>query len=553
MGSRAKWFLGALTCLIAVLTATTFAQAVDQTPKNGCTSPQPYSGSLTTPSFNTNPDGPTSVSLQGWFEIESVAPGSFDVIPVEYSLDPGPGQLPRDWIEFGSLTDPAQVQPNTSSAADVPYSNGGTSVAPQFQIYNFTLPDTTIGAANVQIRFRFDTVDATYQGFRGVGIDDVTSAGATPAIAETFENGIPGTWQVDGPSGPGGPFWQVPPNPGGVSVKNPEINPNLVTLPDSGALPTRPGGGLYAWFGNTDSGTFCGPDFAAFDQAPDTIITDGPPDSTASEVATFSFTATEPAAFFQCTLDGNITGCSSPQQYTGLENGTHTFTVQAADLTGNVDATPATRTWTIRPATLDDLPAPQVGVSVNVQEVAGTVLVGIPNAAAARSGGARGSQKGINFVPLSEAEQIPVGSFLDTRKGTVALQSAQNSAGKRQSGKFLEGLFQVRQSRKRRARGLTDLILKGSSFARCGRRGKGASAALSRRRIRRLRANAQGRFRTSGSNSSATVRGTIWDITDRCDGTLTHVKRGKVVVRDFRRKKNITLTSGKSYLAKARG
>jgi hypothetical protein len=49
------------------------------------------------------------------------------------------------------------------------------------------------------------------------------------------------------------------------------------------------------------------------------------------------------------------------------------------------------------------------------------------------------------------------------------------------------------------------------------------------------------------------VRGTVWDITDRCDGTLTKVRRGKVVVRDFRRKKNIVLTKGKSYLAKAPG
>ena len=214
--------------------------------------------------------------------------------------------------------------------------------------------------------------------------------------------------------------------------------------------------------------------------------------------------------------------------------------------------TPATRSWTIREATLKDLPNPQQGVSVNVQQVAGTVLVGIPTGAAARAGG-QASQKGINFVPLSEAQQIPVGSFLDTRKGTVGLQSAANRAGARQTGKFLEGLFQVRQSKKRSARGLTDLILKGSSFSRCGRagRGRGATASLSRRRIRRLRANAQGRFRTSGRNSSATVRGTIWDVTDRCDGTLTHVKRGKVIVRDFRRKKNITVTTGKSYLAKA--
>jgi WD40-like Beta Propeller Repeat len=202
--------------------------------------------------------------------------------------------------------------------------------------------------------------------------------------------------------------------------------------------------------------------------------------------------------------------------------------------------------------TLADLPDPKQGVSVNVDQVSGTVKVGIP-AAAARASGARASQKGIKFVPLTEAEQVPVGSFLDTRKGTVALQSARDRAGTRQTGRFLSGLFQVRQSKKRSAKGLTDLVLKGSSFRSCrAGSGKTAGAALSRRRIRRLRANARGRFRTSGQNSSATVRGTIWDITDRCDGTLTKVRRGRVVVRDFRRKKSITLTSGKSYLAKAR-
>ena len=207
-----------------------------------------------------------------------------------------------------------------------------------------------------------------------------------------------------------------------------------------------------------------------------------------------------------------------------------------------------------RPATLADLPNPELGVDVNVQEVAGTVLVGIPGNAARAAGTGRASQKGLTFVPLSEARQIPVGSFLDTRKGTVRLESATNSAGKRQRGTFFNSLFQVRQSRKRSARGLTDLVLKGSSFRRCNvGRGKGAIAALSRRQIRQLRANARGRFRTSGRNSSATVRGTAWGVIDRCDGTLTKVRRGKVVVRDFRRKRNIVLTKGKSYLAKAPG
>ncbi len=46
------------------------------------------------------------------------------------------------------------------------------------------------------------------------------------------------------------------------------------------------------------------------------------------------------------------------------------------------------------------------------------------------------------------------------------------------------------------------------------------------------------------------VRGTKWTTTDRCDGTLTTVTRGKVAVRDFRRKKTIIVKAGKSYLAK---
>lgn len=210
--------------------------------------------------------------------------------------------------------------------------------------------------------------------------------------------------------------------------------------------------------------------------------------------------------------------------------------------------------------TLADLDDPTLGVDVNVEPVSGTVLVGTRRAAArgaAAHGAAVGgaSQKGITFVPLTEARQVPVGSFLDTRKGTVRLESARDRAGTRQRGTFLNSLFQVRQSRRPRARGLTNIVLKGGSFKRCGSGGanRGARAALSRRTVRRLRANARGRFRTTGRRSSATVRGTVWDVRDRCDGTLTSVRRGRVVVRDFRRKRNITLRAGKSYLAKAPG
>jgi hypothetical protein len=562
MDSRAKGMLCVLTCAAAVLTGATVAQAVDQFAKNGCTSPQVYSGSITTPLFTGDIEFGSTVNFQGWFEIESVAPTTFDTINVEYSLDPGAGGV-RNWIPFGALTDANQGVPaNAGGGPDQPYSNNGTNVAPSFQAYSFPLPNEALNQPGTQVRIHFDTGDETYQGFRGVGVDSFAITNTN--VSANFEGqGTPAGWGLDPAGGPGGPFWQVLTNPQNVSIKSPEINPDLVTLSagDNGALPAPPPGSSantrYAWFGNTDSGTFCGPDYALRGDLapPDTMITSGPPVSTANNDATFQFTSSEGAAFFECQVDGGgFVPCASPHTYTALPEGAHTFAVRSTDFSGNLDPTPATYSWTIRPATLADLDNPTLGVDVNVQELRGNVLVGLRGQAARASGNGRASQKGVTFVPLSEARQIPVGSFIDTRRGTVRMESAANARGRRQRGTFLQGLFQVRQSKKRSSKGLTDLVLKGSSFRRCNARGsRDASAAgLSRRSIRRLRANARGRYRTSGRNSSATVRGTKWGVTDRCDGTLTKVQRGAVVVRDFRRKRNIVVRAGKSYLAKAR-
>jgi hypothetical protein len=195
---------------------------------------------------------------------------------------------------------------------------------------------------------------------------------------------------------------------------------------------------------------------------------------------------------------------------------------------------------------------------VNAEPVGdGPVFVSLP-ASQARASASVPGLKGRTFIPLREARALPVGSIFDTRRGTVKLTSARNNAGARQSGEFMAGVFQVLQSRRRSAKGLTELRLKGSSFRSCMSRkgGRRSSAhvrsARSRRTIRRLRGNAKGRFRTRGRYSSATVRGTDWAVSDRCDGTLTKVKRGKVAVRDFRRRKTVVVRAGKRYLARAR-
>ena len=59
-----------------------------------------------------------------------------------------------------------------------------------------------------------------------------------------------------------------------------------------------------------------------------------------------------------------------------------------------------------------------------------------------------------------------------------------------------------------------------------------------------------GDFATRGRYSAATVRGTVWDTSDRCDGTLTRVYRGTVDVFDFATRKTIVVHAGHSYLAR---
>ncbi len=81
---------------------------------------------------------------------------------------------------------------------------------------------------------------------------------------------------------------------------------------------------------------------------PDTIIDSGPSGTVGSSPATFSFHSNVSGSTFECSLDGAaFTSCTSPQSYTGLSDGEHTFSVRAIDPAGNIDPTPATRTWTV--------------------------------------------------------------------------------------------------------------------------------------------------------------------------------------------------------------
>jgi type IV secretory pathway TrbD component len=159
---------------------------------------------------------------------------------------------------------------------------------------------------------------------------------------------------------------------------------------------------------------------------------------------------------------------------------------------------------------------------------------------------------------LTGGATIPVGSRIDTRQGRVELTAAATGTGaKTQTARFYQGRFIVRQSRptSRAATLTTDIVLAPASRSQCATARSASAAAVSKKKgphavLSKLWGNGKGRFRTKGKYSAATVRGTIWLTQERCDGTLTRVRRGTVSVRDLKRRKTVTVRAGRSYLAR---
>jgi hypothetical protein len=145
---------------------------------------------------------------------------------------------------------------------------------------------------------------------------------------------------------------------------------------------------------------------------------------------------------------------------------------------------------------------------------------------------------------LTDDVQVPVGTTLDTLKGRVSITAASDLKGGTNKSWFYSGVFKVTQALA--AKPVTELRL--SQPISCT--GKKASAAAKKPKTRKLWGDGSGSFRTRGSFSSATVRGTKWVVIDRCDGTLTRVARGVVTVRDFVKRKTVIVRAGKQYLAR---
>jgi len=177
------------------------------------------------------------------------------------------------------------------------------------------------------------------------------AGGSIGSVTTASIGAVPGTWIDDGTNCP-----VTPPTPLG------DNGDSTVTL----TAPTAPGTYTYKInygvalnpAGGQDSSSVTGSTFVQFTLTvdatpPNTSITSNPSDPSNSSSASFSFTGTDditlPANLtFECNLDsGGFAACTSPQNYTGLLDGSHAFEVRAIDGVGNVDPTPASYTWMI--------------------------------------------------------------------------------------------------------------------------------------------------------------------------------------------------------------
>jgi outer membrane protein OmpA-like peptidoglycan-associated protein len=103
-------------------------------------------------------------------------------------------------------------------------------------------------------------------------------------------------------------------------------------------------------------------------------ITGAPQGTVSTDTASFAFSG-EPGASFECSLDdGSFGPCTSPQSYTSLTDGQHTFRVRQSDAAGHV-GTPATATFTVATA-VRVTPTPDARALTLVVAKTGTVSRG---------------------------------------------------------------------------------------------------------------------------------------------------------------------------------
>jgi hypothetical protein len=140
-------------------------------------------GTLTSPPIDLGLAADATLRFAAWWEIESVDPAStqYDVMSVFAAADPAAFDTTFGCTSalecatcplcVGILNPPF----DRSGGGDQPFSSGGFNAAPVWHLYEFDLSPWAGGP--VYLRFRFESIDSNYNGFRGVAVDDVLILG----------------------------------------------------------------------------------------------------------------------------------------------------------------------------------------------------------------------------------------------------------------------------------------------------------------------------------------------------------------------------------------
>jgi subtilisin-like proprotein convertase family protein len=155
--------------------------------------------------------------------------------------------------------------------------------------------------------------------------------------------------------------------------------------------------------------------------APDTEITAGPSGPVSTKTASFQFVAPDdPGAGFECSFGGAaFSHCTEPEDFAGLPDGSYSFQVRARDVAGNVDPSPAIRTWTVDTVA----PAPAL-----ISPVDGSLTQDATPAVSGTAGTAAGDDGTVTIKLFSGtlAAGLPAHTLIVPRDGVSGAWSAES-------------------------------------------------------------------------------------------------------------------------------
>ena len=340
---------------------------------------------------------------------------------------------------------------------------------------------------------------------------------------------------------------------------------------------------------------------------PDTAIS-GPTVFEANQTATFTFTSSATPASFECAVDkAEFAPCKNPIALSGLAIGTHTLTVRAVDVYGVADADARPRSTStcscprasppIPDADSDGVPDATDNCPANansrpggqrqgrrrrrlrhaparqraadgggderrpgalrrgVREAAGQDHAGLPRHARAVPGGrvpvrSRAPRRSRSARPSTPARARS--TIESAANGYAAVGPPRPPAAAR----IKAGIFAIRQKRAKLAKtSLADRRRAGQPARRRGLAACNTSPARSRAPCARSRWSSRATTARSAARARRPPRAAPRSpTTDRCDGTLTAVGKGKVTVaiKGKPDAKPITVKAGRAYLVKAK-